>query len=184
MVSAAMAYVNLKQYDKAEALLRRALAAEPENAAANFNLGLLLAETDHLDEAEKALRTALKADPQLAAAAYNLGVILRREEGLGRRGPMVPQGPRSAARRAEVHAEPGRLFAGQGRQGRSDLALEAGDQRRPQYLDGYEMLAEMYESEGQPKAAARALRDALQQPGFPPQERAKWEARAERLEGK
>ena len=50
----------MKQNDKAEEWLRRALKAEPENAAANFNLGLLLAETNRLDEAEKALRAALK----------------------------------------------------------------------------------------------------------------------------
>ena len=56
--------------------LRRALAIEPANAAANFNLGLLLAERGRLPEAEQALRAALKADPQMAPAAYNLGVLL------------------------------------------------------------------------------------------------------------
>ena len=44
MVNLSMAYSNLNQNDKAEAWLRRALKGEPENAAANFNLGLLLAE--------------------------------------------------------------------------------------------------------------------------------------------
>ena len=72
----------MKQNDKAEAWLRRALKAEPDNAAANFNLGLLLAETDRLDEAEKALRAALKSDPQLAPAAYNLAVILGEKKDL------------------------------------------------------------------------------------------------------
>jgi tetratricopeptide (TPR) repeat protein len=42
MVNLSMAYSNLKHNDKAEAWLRRALKAEPQNAAANFNLGLLL----------------------------------------------------------------------------------------------------------------------------------------------
>ena len=44
MVNASMAYSNLDQNDKAEQSLRRALKMEPDNAAANFNLGLLLAE--------------------------------------------------------------------------------------------------------------------------------------------
>ena len=56
--------------------MRRALAIEPQNAAANFNLGLLMAEQSRRPEAEQALRTALKSDPQMAPAAYNLGVLL------------------------------------------------------------------------------------------------------------
>ena len=47
MVNASMAYSNLDQNDKAEKSLRRALKMEPDNAAANFNLGLLLAEQGH-----------------------------------------------------------------------------------------------------------------------------------------
>ena len=55
--------------------LRRALRLEPDNPAALFNLGLLLAEEGRMAEAENALRAALKADPQMAAAAFNLGVL-------------------------------------------------------------------------------------------------------------
>ena len=58
MVNAAMAYSNMDQNDKAEQSFRRALKHEPTNAAANFNLGLLLGEQGHLEEAEQTLRTA------------------------------------------------------------------------------------------------------------------------------
>jgi predicted Zn-dependent protease len=62
--------------------------------------------------------------------------------------------------------------------------LKRAIRENPKYLDGYEMLAEMYESGGQPKEAASALRDGLKQPGLPRQVRSEWEARAEKLEGK
>ena len=79
MVNASLAYSNLQENDKAESSLRRALAMEPNNPAALFNLGLLLAEERRPEEAENALRAALKADPRMAAAAFNLGVLCGKE---------------------------------------------------------------------------------------------------------
>ena len=73
LVNASIAYSNLGQNDKAESSLRRALEAEPNNAAALFNLGLLLAEENRPKEAEQSLRAALASDPKMAAAAHNLG---------------------------------------------------------------------------------------------------------------
>jgi tetratricopeptide (TPR) repeat protein len=184
MVSAAMAYANLKQLDKAEAWLRRALKAEPENAAANFNLGLLLAETGHPDEAEKALRTALKTDPQLAAAAYNLGVILGEKHDL----PGAVQWCRKAHDlRPDDPKYTQSLAVYLQAKGDKDEAIslvKRAIRDNPKFLDGYEMLSDIYERGGQPKAAAGALRDGLKQPGLPPQIRSEWEARAEKLEGK
>jgi len=76
LMNESVAYSNMRQNDRAQQCLRRALETEPDNAAANFNLGLLLAEEGNTDEAEKALRRAIKSDSQSAAANYNLGVIL------------------------------------------------------------------------------------------------------------
>jgi Flp pilus assembly protein TadD len=82
LMNESVAYSNMKRNDQAEQCLRRALETEPDNAAANFNLGLLLAEEGKTDEAEKALRKAIKSDSRPcgawcpAAANYNLGVIL------------------------------------------------------------------------------------------------------------
>ncbi len=184
MVNASMACVNLKQYDKAEAYLRRALAAEPGNAAANFNLGLLLAETDRKDEAEAALQAALKADPQLAPAAYNLGVLYGEKKDFA-----------AAVRwcRKAHDLRPEELKYTQGlavylqAKGDKDEAISLLKQAikdEPRFLAGYDLLADLYAEKGQPKAAARALRDALKQPGFPPKLQAEWEDRAEKLESK
>ncbi len=182
MVSAAMAYANLKQLDKAEALLRRALKAEPENAAANFNLGLLLAETGHLDEAEKVLRTALKADPQLAAAAYNLGVIRGEKKDFAdavqwcrKAHDLRPDDPKYTQSLAVY-------LQAKGDKDEAISLVKRAIRDNPKYLDGYEMLAEMYESGGQLKAARSALRDGLKQPGLPPRLRSEWEARSNKLD--
>ena len=99
--------------DKAEKSLQKALKQAPDNAAANFNMGLLKAEKNDLKAAEKYLRKAFKADPQMAQAAYNLCIITR--QGPHRRGGgLVPEGGGTQAAGPEVclHArllsEPGR----------------------------------------------------------------------------
>ena len=56
--------------------LRRAIAADPKEAAAHFNLGVLFAETAHHDEAEKELRTAVQLDGSNASAAYDLAILV------------------------------------------------------------------------------------------------------------
>ena len=60
---------------------RRALALDPEHAAANVNLGRLLHEQGDPASAEGHYRRALSIEPQNATAAFNLGVAL---EDLGR----------------------------------------------------------------------------------------------------
>ncbi len=59
-VNAAIAYSNLGRIGQAEQCLMQALKYEPDNAAANFNLGLLRGEQKRLPEAEAALRKARK----------------------------------------------------------------------------------------------------------------------------
>ena len=184
MVHTATAYSNLKQNDKAEVWLRRALKAEPEDAAANFCLGLLLAEKQQTNEAEKALRAAVKADPQLAAAAYNLGVLLGDKKDLAG----AVQWCRKAhdLRPEELKYTHSLAFylQAQGDKDEAIALLKAAIHDNPQFRDGYELLASIYEGRGQFKAAAGVFREALKQPNLPPQLRAEWEERAEKLDGK
>jgi len=86
MVNVSIAYARLSEDRKANDALQKALRVVPENAAANFNMGLLKAEQNDLKQAETYLRTALKSDPQMVQAAYNLCVITaadRLEEAIG-----------------------------------------------------------------------------------------------------
>ena len=65
--------------DKAEKSLQQALKIAPDNAAANFNMGLVKAEKNEPKQAEKYLKKAIKADPQMAQAAFNLCVITSKD---------------------------------------------------------------------------------------------------------
>jgi tetratricopeptide (TPR) repeat protein len=79
MVNESTAYARLGETKKADESLQKALKVAPGNGAANFNMGLLKAEQNHLKGAEKYLKAALKADPQMAQAAYNLCVIVSKD---------------------------------------------------------------------------------------------------------
>jgi tetratricopeptide (TPR) repeat protein len=76
LVNASVVYSRLGDLPKAEDALRRAIAAEPAQSIAHFNLGLLLAETARRAEAEAELRKALELDPGNASARYNLAVLI------------------------------------------------------------------------------------------------------------
>src|SRR5262249_22466789 len=60
----------------AERLYRRAMAADPDDAAAPLNLGNVFRATGNALEAEAAYRAAVKADPAFAVAWYNLADLL------------------------------------------------------------------------------------------------------------
>jgi Flp pilus assembly protein TadD len=79
MVNSSIAYAQMGENDKAEKSLQQALKIAPDNAAANFNMGLLKAEKKENGQAETYLRQALKTDPQMAQAAFNLCVITAKD---------------------------------------------------------------------------------------------------------
>jgi Flp pilus assembly protein TadD len=79
MVNTSIAYARMGENDKAERSLQKALEMVPDNAAANFNMGLLKAENKDLQGAEKHLKIAFKSEPQMAQAAYNLCIITAKD---------------------------------------------------------------------------------------------------------
>jgi len=79
MVNSSIAYAQMGENDKAERSLQEALKMAPDNAAANFNMGLVKAEKNEPKQAEKYLKKAIKADPQMAQAAYNLCIITAKD---------------------------------------------------------------------------------------------------------
>jgi Flp pilus assembly protein TadD len=167
MVNASIAYSSMGRNDKAEASLRHALKVEPKNAAANLNLGLLLGEKGDVKQAEQALRTALRSDPRMAAAAYNLGVILGSnnvEEAvvwLRKAHQLRPDDPKYAYTLA--------YFLRQN--GNTDEAIELLRkmiQLPTENGDAYRLLGEIYESQGDHKAAEKVYRDALKSKSLAP----------------
>jgi len=170
MVNAAVAYSNLGQNDLAERSLRRALAAEPANAAANFNVGLLLGEQGRLDGAEQALRAALKADPHLAAAAFNLGVILAKkdlDEAISwcrKAHELQPNEAKYAHTLAFYLRQKGDVES-------AIRVLRGAIGRQPAPLDALLLLAEILAEKGDIEAAQQVYRDALAHPDISPAQR-------------
>jgi lipoprotein NlpI len=75
-VNLAIVYLHDGRREDARAALDRALAIDPNNAAANNQLGIVLRNEGKFDEAERAYRRALATNPTYALAHYNLGVLL------------------------------------------------------------------------------------------------------------
>ncbi|OKY74637.1 MAG: hypothetical protein BM485_12375 [Desulfobulbaceae bacterium DB1] len=75
MVNLSIAHARSGENDQAEQALQQALQQAPDNAAANFNMGLLQAGKNELKAAETSLKKAFAADPRMAQAAYNLCII-------------------------------------------------------------------------------------------------------------
>jgi Flp pilus assembly protein TadD len=79
MVNTSVAYARMGEHEKAEDALQKAIGQAPDNAAANFNMGLLKAGKNELEAAEMHLTKAFQTDPQMAQAAYNLCIITARD---------------------------------------------------------------------------------------------------------
>ncbi|MCK4651579.1 MAG: tetratricopeptide repeat protein [Methanosarcinales archaeon] len=73
-------YAFKGDYNKAIEYCREAIRINPDNAAAHYNLGVLLDNSERYDEAEKEYREAIRIDPDYVAAHSNLGVLLNNSE--------------------------------------------------------------------------------------------------------
>jgi Tfp pilus assembly protein PilF len=180
MVNAAMAYAQTGEKKQAEKSLVKAIKIAPENAAAHFNLGLLQAEQNRGKEAEQELKEALRLDPQMAPAAYNLCILTARarpQEALSwcrKAAALNPQEPRYAYTLAFYQKEQKDLKA-------AAATLEDFLARRPGFVDGYLLLAEIYTQQGSPQEAEKLLRRVLQGENLLARERGRIEAALKNL---
>ena len=182
MVNQAMAYARMGENQKANDALQKALKVAPDNAAANFNMGLLRAEENDLKAAETHLKAALKADPQMAQAAYNLCVILskdRPDEAVDfcrKAAEIRPDQPRYAYTLAFFHQQKGDLA------GAADV-LDGLITRYPAYADAYVLLGGIYEKQGKKAEAEGVYNRGLAVEGIPNQYKVAMKARLEALKG-
>jgi Tfp pilus assembly protein PilF len=181
MTNAAIAYSRLGRSAQAEDSLRRALAAEPANAAVNFNLGLLLAENGKLGEAEKALRIALKSDPQMAAAAYNLGVILANRNETNEALTWCRKAHELRPEDSKYAYTLAFYLQKKGNSAEAVRVLKDTSLRQPLDFEAGSLLADIYEQQGNHRAAADVYRDLLARPGLPDAARRQFEAKLEQL---
>jgi tetratricopeptide (TPR) repeat protein len=78
-VGSSQAYSGLRNMIGAEASLNKALKIDPDNAAANYQDGLLKRDQGDTKAAEESFRAALNNDPSLASAAYDMSILLAKE---------------------------------------------------------------------------------------------------------
>lgn len=78
-VKSSQAFSRLRNMARAELWVNRALHIDPNNAAANYQKGLIKIDQGDSKTAEESLRIALNNDPFMASAAYNLSILLAKE---------------------------------------------------------------------------------------------------------
>jgi arylsulfatase A-like enzyme/tetratricopeptide (TPR) repeat protein len=88
--------LGLKQYDRAEPLLREIIHSSPKFPLAHFNLGLLYEEQGRLEEARAAYVKEVETYPAEYKARFNLGKVLFK---LGDRAGSLSEMPRSSGSR-------------------------------------------------------------------------------------
>ncbi len=99
---AAMAHARAGEFDKAEALLARALAAAPGDFKVLYNLGVAASFAGHHERAREVLETALRQQPQNVDVLYSLAyvdVALKQKEAALTR---LAQAARLAPQRADI----------------------------------------------------------------------------------
>ncbi len=72
-------HYNMRHFERAETLYRRATIADPEYALAFFDLGNVLDEMQRLSEATAAYQRAIALVPHYADAHYNLALAYERQ---------------------------------------------------------------------------------------------------------
>ena len=106
LIALGNAYTVAGRFGEASATFRRILAADPNNALALQDLGIVQLQAKDLPGAEASLRRAVQLDPSLAGAYTALGVAVRHHRPQGRRDRRLAA--RRRARRSERRGQPAR----------------------------------------------------------------------------
>jgi Flp pilus assembly protein TadD len=183
LVNASIAYARLREPSKAARALEHALDIEPNNAEANFNMGLLKAEQNDTAQAESHLRKAFKADPAMAPAAYNLAVLLAKD----RLGEAI-KWCRTALRLQPSNPKYAYTLAFfQNSIGDTESAIRVlSEAVKHEPADGtiYMLLAGIYLRKGASERAAEVYRKGLENPKVSPREKQILSTRLKTLETK
>ena len=154
---------------------------EPDNAAANFNLGLLLGESKgRLAEAEQALRTALEGRSANGGRGLQPGRDPGREE--PRRGDrVVPEGARLRPADPKYAHTLAFYLRKKGDAAGGIAILMETLQRDPSFIDAYLLLADIHEQQGEISKAVEVYRSCLRQEDLPAATRRQLEAKLQSL---
>ena len=172
LINSSVLYSYVGNQAKAEENLKKVLVFDPENEAANMNLGLLLAEQGRMDEAEIALKDALKASSDKnAVAAKNLSVIVAQKGDFA-------QAVKYASIAAELRPDDPdyryTLAYYQMQNGDKSASIKTLNQlikSHPQFLSATSFLADIYYRDGNKDMAIKLYKDALNVEGISAQDK-------------
>ena len=140
---------------------RRAIALDPQFAAAPYNLGNLLCDAGSLPDAEAAYRAALAARPDYAEAWNALGTVLQRRGKLADAAEAFRAAAQHAPRWAEPPTNLGVALLGLERYDAARQALQEALAIDPKHASAHGNLGAVYLRAGCPIAAEQATCDAI-----------------------
>jgi len=150
-----------RDHEAGIALVRQAIAVNPELAAAHDNLGLMLRSRGELAEAEASHRRAAEAKPDHPDAYSHLGVVLFRQN---RRDEAIECYRRAIALKpdhAEAHNNLGAALLAQGNLDEAVESHRRAVAAKPDYVEAYNNLALALKQLGRSEEAAESLRRAI-----------------------
>jgi len=173
LINSSVLYSYIGNNAKAEENLKKVVAFDPDNEAANLNLGLLLAEQGRLDEAERALKAALKANPEnQPVAAKNLSVIVAQKGDIAGAVKYAqiawearPDDPNYGYTLAYYQMQNGQKAA-------SIKTLKQIIKSNPEFLSAPSFLADIYLKDGNTNMAIQVYQNALKVEGISAQDKA------------
>ena len=122
---------------EAEAIYRRMLARDPNDADAHNNLGAVLKGLGRIDEAIASYRRAIQFKPDRAEGHYNLGNALRFKNQLDEAVDFYQRAIRLKGDYAEAYNNLGLVLAEQGRLDEAIAACRSAIQLKPDNSDNY-----------------------------------------------
>jgi len=168
LINSSIVYSQLNDPANAERSLQQALEIDPENEAANLNMGLLSAETGKTDMAIKYLRKVLEINPESAVSAYNLSILVSKENP-----DKAIEYSRQAYKSYPDNLKYGYTYAfflnqnRQTKQATGELKLIL--KKNPGYVDAIFLLGNIYEESGDKQKAVSLYKESIKLESVPDQ---------------
>ncbi|MEX0676319.1 MAG: tetratricopeptide repeat protein [Pirellulales bacterium] len=150
-----------RRFEEALALLQKAVACDPAQAAYHQSLGEVRRGLGQLAHARDCFRQALQRDANLVAAQYNLGLVCEQQQDWAGALAAFAEVVRLKPELAEAHAILGNLLQTLGRLDEAIASFRTATRARPLLMAAHYNLGNALRAAGQNEAAAASYREAL-----------------------
>ncbi|MDA3929675.1 MAG: ammonia-forming cytochrome c nitrite reductase subunit c552 [Prolixibacteraceae bacterium] len=173
LINSSVLYSSIGDQLKAEENLKKVIRIDPENEAANLNLGLLLAEQGRMDEAENALKTVLVDKPDNhPVAAKNLSIIVAQRGDLHSAVKYATLAYKARPDAPDYGYTLAYYLMQNGQKAEAKKTLQQIIKSNPEYLTATIFLADIYLRDENKEMALKLYGDALRVQGLSVRDRA------------